>query len=137
MHPLNSLARCYITMALSGDAQILKRIERMRRAGKSFPGREYKNMCLSLQSPQLRRDLHEKTKTCFRGVSPQPTRASFRRTRSFSPFALTQPRTHIHGILRIHAIAQWSVRARRKEKLAQRDSLARRYFAFYNSKDIM
>lgn len=30
--------------------------------------REYKNMCLSPQSARLRSDLHEKTKTCFRGI---------------------------------------------------------------------
>lgn len=29
---------------------------------------EYKNMCLSPQSARLRSDLHEKTKTCYRGI---------------------------------------------------------------------
>lgn len=35
--------------------------------------REYKNMCLSPQSARLRSDLHEETKTCFRGIPCTPS----------------------------------------------------------------
>lgn len=48
-------------------------------------------MCLSLQSLWLRRDLHEKTKTCFRGVS-SPFPRAFAAPVAFSPSALVQPR---------------------------------------------
>lgn len=118
-------------MFLFGDTQIFKKkeeekIERMR--WKVVSGREYKNMCLSLQSPQLRRDLHEKTKTCFRGVSLSPTsrRAFAAPVASLLSLSHNRARSlHTQTHTRIHKIAQWSVRARRKEKLAQRDSLSR------------
>lgn len=98
----------------------------MRR--KIVSGREYKNMCLSLQSPQLRRDLHEKTKTCFRGVSLSST--SRRAFAASVASLLSLSHNHAHSLCtqthtHLHKIAQWSVRARRKEKLAQRDSLSR------------
>lgn len=90
-----------------------------RREGPFSSRREYKNMYLSLQSLWLRRDLHEKTKTCFRGVS-SPFPRAFAAPVAFSPFALTQPR----GAVPHRTAVRYSVQTRRGEKLAQRDSLA-------------
>lgn len=105
----------------------------LRKAKESLSSRrEYKNMCLSLQSPWLRRDLHEKTKTCFRGVS-SPFPRAFAAPVAFSPSALVQPRGAVfHTVLRYGTVCK---RGAGKSWLSGTPS--RRCFAFYNSKDIM
>lgn len=49
--------------------------------------REYKNMCLSPQSARLRSDLHEKTKTCFRGIHSSSRSLSRLSSSLFTPLA--------------------------------------------------
>jgi len=68
-------------------------------------------MCLSLQSPWLRRDLHEKTKTCFRGVS-SPFPRAFAAPVALSPSALTQPRDAVPH----RTAVRYSVQTRRGGK---------------------
>lgn len=76
-------------------------------------------MCLSPQSARLRSDLHEETKTCFRGIpcTPSPLPLSFSLSLSFlrSSSLSALPRG-------AHTLRVRGVRTRRKEELAQRDS---------------
>lgn len=75
-------------------------------------------MCLSPQSARLRSDLHEETKTCFRGIpctpSPLPLSHSLSSILHSSSLSALPHRAHT---LRVRG-----VRTRRKEELAQRDS---------------
>lgn len=94
--------------------------EILRRAAWIVSGREYKNMCLSLQSTRLRRDLHEKTKTCFRGVSPaSPSRPhGFPRSSPLSSTAFTLAELRS---FRGTSCATVYAKRRCREKLAQRN----------------
>lgn len=72
-------------------------------------------MCLSPQSARLRSDLHEETKTCFRGIpcTPSPLPLSHSLSSILHSSSLSR---------RAHTLRVRGVRTRRKEELAQRDS---------------
>lgn len=76
-------------------------------------------MCLSPQSARLRSDLHEETKTCFRGIpcTPSPFH-SHSLSLSLSPIL----RSSSFSVLSsgAHTLRVRGVRTRRKEELAQR-----------------
>lgn len=78
-------------------------------------------MCLSPQSARLRSDLHEETKTCFRGI---PCTSSLPSTLilSLSLSSILRSSSLSFAPHGAYTLRVRGVRTRRKEELAQRDS---------------